>query len=90
MSCGVFTNAAGQITIVHDKVITDPLRWLEFDTTGDSFTLVYENGETQPLGITLSPPARANLLKAQDVDIVCIADKERITRRTLTLIIRDY
>lgn len=76
--------------IVHDHVIDAPLQWVEFDQSQDQFSLVYDDGTTQSLGIDLNKKTKANLIKAEHIELACIADKEKVIIRTYPLIIRDY
>lgn len=91
MRCGIFSNAKGNITIVHDKPIEqDAVQWLEYDTTDRSFSLIYQDGEIQKLGIKLDEKMHTNLFKAKNVLIAYIANKKIISKQTLTIIVKQY
>lgn len=89
MRCGMFTNAEGEILIVHDQEITSPIQWIEYDEVDDSFSLIHENGHIQPLGLQLNQKMKANLLHASEVTLAHLADKKIKSSQTVVFLVKS-
>lgn len=90
MRCGVFSNAGGQILIVHDQEIGGAVQWLEFDQPSGQIFMVFDDGEIRDLGIRLDNKMRANLAKGTTVNLAQIIDREVRSVCAVALVVRAY
>lgn len=90
MRCGIFTNAAGDVMIVHDKETKAPVDWLEYNAIDNKISLIYENGTMQDLGIEISSQMQANLSNGIEVTLTHLADEQVQSVQTVSLVIQEY
>ncbi len=88
--CGIFTNANGQILIIHSDELESSIQWLEYDKADNTLFVIHENGGTQDLGLAIDPKAQSNILQAAEVTMAHFANKKIQSSQTITLIIREY
>ena len=89
MRCGMFTTNSGEIVIVHDKEITAPLLWIEYDTSEDTFALIYEDGRSQALGWDIPANIKTDLTHGSEVTLAHLKDKQIVATQTLTFICKN-
>ena len=70
MRCGIFTNASGKIVIIHDKQIKINLSWIEYDENLKQTFLVYDNGNTQELGIVIPDSMLKSLSSGRSISLL--------------------
>lgn len=90
MKCGMFTNADGQVLLVHDKPVSSDIQWVEYNTDEKKFTLIHEDGSTQDLGIDLNEKSCANLLSGMEVRLAYISNHKIQDVQTVSIVIQDY
>ncbi len=89
MRCCLLTNPQGQVLIAHDQPI-GAVEWIEFNPNDNSFTLVFDGGSMQPLGLDLNLQMKQNLSHGQEVALVYMVEQDiRSTQKTM-FIIQDY
>lgn len=89
MSCGVFSNAKGNILIIHNQNLHSAVEWIEFHAQENTFSLILENGKIQDLGLRIDEKMRNNLLRAQEVALAKIANNEIQGAQWVTLIVQN-
>ena len=89
MRCGMFTNAKGEVLIVHDQEIASPIQWIEYDEADDSFSLIHENGHIQPLGLKLDHKMKENLLHGSEVTLARLVDKKIKSSQTVLFLFKS-
>lgn len=90
MRCGIFTNAKGEVLIVHDEEIKGSIDYVHYDLSDLSFSLVFEDGRTQNLGIELDGKIRQNLLQGSEVTIAFLDGKTIKRAQHVLFLIREY
>ena len=88
MRCGIFSNAKGQIMIIHDQELVSPIQWIEYYEAEDSFSLIHEDGHIQPLGLQLDQKMKANLKHGTEVTLACLFDKKIRSSQTVVFLIK--
>ena len=89
MRCGMFTNAKGEILIVHDKEIASPIQWIEYYEADDIFSLIHENGHIQPLGLKLDHKMKENLLHGSKVTLAHLVDNKIKFSQTVVFLFKS-
>lgn len=90
MRCGLFTNAKGEILIIHDQEIGSPVQWIEYHKKDNQMFLIHENGVSQDLGILIDPKMQGNLLHGMNVVLSYLKDKKIVSSQKVSLLIQDY
>ncbi len=90
MRCGIFSNAGGDILIVHDQEINNELDYVEYDLSDDSFHLIFTDGRMQSLGIEFDPRMKSNLQQGKEVTLSHLKDKQIIASRKTAFIVRNF
>jgi hypothetical protein len=90
MRCGMFTNKEGQILIVHDKDLTSPIQWAEYDRADNKLSLIHEDGTVQELGLEIDTKMQRNLLQGKEVKITKKENKKIRSSMKAPIIIKDY
>ncbi|MFK7839162.1 MAG: hypothetical protein AB8B83_02430 [Bdellovibrionales bacterium] len=88
MRCCMFTNANGDIMIVHETPLLSEIQWVEFYPETGAFNLVHEEGRIQALGIELADNAVSNISKGQEVTLVHFESKAVAATQKATLLIQ--
>jgi len=89
MRCGILTKPDGDITIIHDQPLSGGIEWVEYDEGEDAFSLIYERGRIQPLGLSMDKKAKNNLMNAQNVILVHIEDKQTMSSQKVHFIYKE-
>lgn len=89
MKCGIFTNSAGEVLIVHDQSITDTIEWIEYDKTEDTFNIILDDGTLIPLGIALDQKMKGNISNGVEVKLAHIQNSQILSSQSVMLLIRD-
>ncbi|MGC3940948.1 hypothetical protein ACOTTU_24375 [Roseobacter sp. EG26] len=74
MRCGVFSNGRGEVLIVHDESIGS-LLWVEINFDEKTVVLIFEDGQSQNLGLELDPRTISNLRACSEVVVAHLSDK---------------
>jgi hypothetical protein len=88
MRCGIFTNAKGEILIVHDHELSGYLGWVEYDEADSRLYLVRETGSIQPLGLDIDKAVQKNLRKANTITLAHLSNQTIISTQQVVLIFR--
>jgi len=86
MRCAILTNPKGEVTILHDQSLSGDIEWIEYDEVEDTFSLIYEQGRIQPLGLSIEAKMKENLIKAQSVTLLHIKDKQAMSSQDVSFI----
>ena len=89
MSCGVFSNAKGNILIIHNQDLHSPVEWIEFHVHENTFSLILENGRIQDLGLRIDDKMRNNILRSQEVALAKIENNEIHDTQKVTFIVQN-
>lgn len=89
MRCGVLTNAKGEILILHDMPLSDPVDYIEYDKQDKTCALIFEDGKVQSIGIDMDEKMEADLSHGIKVTIGYFSDKKIQSAQTVTFLIRD-
>ena len=90
MRCGVFTNAQGQVFVVHDRNIPAPVDWAEYDESERKLFLILNDGVTQDLGVTINQKMHNNLMEGEEITLAKIVKGTFSAVQTVSLIVKDY
>ena len=90
MRCGIFTNAKGEILIIHDKDMPSDVEWIEYNTIEDQFSLIHHDGQTQDLGIKFDTKIKQNLLHGTEVTLALMLDKKIVSSHKAVFVIKEY
>lgn len=90
MRCGIFTNASGDVMIVHDRPLISDVNWVEFDDGDNSVSIIYEHGEIQPLGISFDKKMVENLKKAGCIELMYFSAGQVIGKISVSFIVKNY
>lgn len=88
--CGMFTNAQGDVLIIHDKPVDSQIQWIEYDPVQKKLSLILENGLPQDLGLKFDEKTSGNLLNSRDVQISNIIDGKIQNTQTVGIVIQNY
>lgn len=88
MRCGIFTNAQGEILIIHDRKITSTVDYIEYDPQEKSFSLIYDDGKMQELGVEFNEKIKDNLLHGSEVTLARMKNKKIISSQKILFLIR--
>lgn len=90
MRCCMFSNAKGDIMIVHEDPLDGGIEWVEFHVKTGAMNLVHEGGRIQPLGVALDDDATKNLSNGQQVTLVHFdANKVLTSHQTKVMIVHE-
>jgi hypothetical protein len=90
MRCGIFTNAKGEILIIHDQEIKGSVQWIEYHKDNNQIFLIHENGTSQSLGLPVDNKMQGNMLHGIEVTLAYLKDKKVISSQKVSLVIQDY
>ena len=90
MRCGIFTNANGEILIIHDQEINKPVQWVEYHKKDNQMLIIHEDGQSQDLGLKIDKKMQDNLLHGMEVNFSYLKDKEVKSVQKVVLVIQDY
>ena len=90
MRCGILSNAHGDVVILYDKEIKSDVQWIEYNTSEFSFSLVYEDGSLQDLGLKFDNKMQNNIQQAKEVTLIHIIDGKKHKEQKINLIIQTY
>ena len=88
-SCA-FTNAEGQVVIVHDQPLYQTVSWVEFNADEDLFYIVFEDGMMQNLGFDIDQKMKSNMLSSTEVQLSLLQNKKFIQTDTVPIVINTY
>ena len=89
MRCGMFTNDKGEVLIVHEEPLGGTVDWVEFDAQEQTFTLAFEDGRIQLLGLEVEPKAQRNLKLARRISLLHFRDKTIHAAKTVNFLYKD-
>ena len=90
MRCGIFTNAGGEILIIHDQKIEGVIDYIQYDLREPSFSLIFDDGKIQNLGIDFDEIIKSNLLHGSEVTLAYMDAKTiQSSQKVLFLINKD-
>ena len=89
MRCGMFTNAQGNLLIVHDRAFQAVVEWLEYDRVENKLFLVYAEGQIQALHFDIDHKMAGNLALGTEVMLIQLSNKVIQSSKTVMVIIRD-
>jgi len=87
MRCGLFTNEQGDILLVHYEELAGVVDYIQYDPSKLKFSLIFENGQMQELGLTMQDRIDANLRNGADVTIARMKDKKIIATQKVVFLI---
>lgn len=87
MRCGLFTNAKGEILLVHYEDLPGDIDYMQYDPASLSFYLIYENGQMQKLGLTMQDRIDSNLVNGTEVTLARIEDKKIVSAQKIIFLI---
>lgn len=90
MRCGIFTNAEGDVMIVHDKEFKEPIQWIEYNQGDNQMFLIYESGAMQDFGVQIDNEMQEHLLHGVKVSVVHLKDKKIQSTQNVVLLIQQY
>jgi hypothetical protein len=90
MRSGALTNTQGAVAIFHEEPLHNSVDWIEYDKQLDQFTLVYEGGITQDLGMTIDTDTQRNIMEAMTVLLVHMKNKETLSEQKVSIVNKDY
>ncbi len=90
MRCTLLTNVHGDIIVAHDTPLRENVEWVEFNENDLTFTIIYEDGLSQALGIKIRPKIVQNIAKGKKVQFAMIVDKKITKVQKANIIIQDY
>lgn len=88
MRCGILTNSRGDILILHDMPLSDPVDYIEYDPQDEKFTLIFEDGKTQDIGIDIDEKMAIDLSHGLQVTLGYFSEKKIQSAQTVTFLIR--
>ncbi len=90
MSCGIMSNASGQVIIFHSQPIEEEISWIEYDQSSNSFSMVYVDGVTQNLGFEINAKTSMNLMNSGQVVLAYLREKQIVNVQEVIIIPKDY
>lgn len=87
MDCGLFTNAKGEILLVHYNNLPDEIDYMQYDPAYLTFSLIYENGQMQKLGLTMEDRINSNLVNGTEVTLARMKDKKFVSAQKVIFLI---
>lgn len=88
MRCGLFTNEKSDILLVHYDALPATVEYMQYDPAIQKFTLVYETGQIQELGLTMQDRIDANLRNGAEVILARMKDKKLTATQKVTFLIQ--
>lgn len=89
MRCGIFTNAKGEVLIIHDQPLKSDIQWIEYAPKEQSFCIIHEDGHIQNLGVPFDKKIKNHLLSGQEVSLAHMVEQKIISTQTVPLIIQE-
>ncbi len=89
MRCGMFVNDKGDIVLIHDKNIPDNVLWLEYDQPLGEFSIVHDNGMTQPVGFPLDSNIVKQLSHGDTIKLCHLINKKIVSQKKVTFIYKE-
>lgn len=89
MRCGILTNSNGDILILHDMPLNGFVDYIEYDQQEDTFTLIFEDGKMQNIGIDFDRKMASDLSHGLQVTLGYFLDKKIESSQTVTFLVRD-
>lgn len=90
MRCTLLTNDHGDVIVLHDQPLKSEVQWVEFNEEELSFTIVYEDGNIQPLGIQIALKFGKHISKSTKVQFALVKDKKTVAVQKVSIVIQDY
>lgn len=87
MRCGIFTNAKGEVLIVHDREMKQSIQWIEYHVDNNRIFLIHENGASQDLGFQIDKKAKSHILKSTQVVLAYLKHKKVVSSVTVSLVV---
>lgn len=87
MDCGLFTNEKNDILLVHYEELPDVVDYMQYDPSILKFSLIYENGQIQELGLTMQDRIDANLRNGAEVTLARMKDKKIASTQKVVFLI---
>ncbi|MEM8833846.1 MAG: hypothetical protein AAGB32_04820 [Pseudomonadota bacterium] len=88
MRCGLFTNDKADILLVHYEELAGDVDYIQYDPAVQKFSLIFENGQMQELGLTMQDRIDANLRNGADVTIARMKDKKFVSTQKVVFLIQ--
>ena len=89
MRCGVFVTEDSRVLIVHDRVLESEVQWVECDPEAGAFSLIYEDGRAQELGISMSPDMQGYLAYTTEIILSQLQDNQLKNSQKVSFIYKD-
>lgn len=89
MRCAILTNSKGEILIIHDKNLDGVVDYIEYDPTEQSFSLIFDDGRMQDLGLEFDEKIKKNLLHGAEVNLVYMESKVIQSSQKTVFLIRE-
>lgn len=90
MRCGIFTNASGEILVVHDHALPAAVDYIEYDSDSDQCCLVYNDGRMQNLGVSLNQKVRNHIQHGSEVTLAYLENKKIKSTVKVVFLIRSF
>jgi len=90
MRCGLFTGSKGDILLAHYEPLQYKVDYIEYDVTTNKFSLVYETGVIQHLGLEMDDAVNNNLLNGIEVTLAYMKDQKFISTQKVVFIIQMH
>ncbi|MAI60843.1 MAG: hypothetical protein CMH29_00245 [Micavibrio sp.] len=88
--CCIFSNAKGDVVLLHEGPTQAPVQWIEYVASTKGFNLVIDKGTVQSLGTEINEQMHNNLLKCKKVILICIENKEPVSKHDVAMVLKDY
>ena len=74
MKVDLMVNSRGSVWILHEKPLSDIVRWAEYDFGAGTITLAMQTGKIQPLGVKVPKTMAGPLRDATHVSVMLMQD----------------
>lgn len=89
MRCGILSNAAGQMMLMHEGDIPDGLDYLEYNETDNTLSLIYKGGASQNTGLSITEDMAFNLFEGKEVLLAKMTDKKFTAFRKIPFVFSE-
>lgn len=88
--CCTFSNPNGDVLILHEGELQSEIQWIEYDVSTNDFNLIHEEGSIQNLGTDINSQMTENLLKCEQVILICVIDQKPVSEQIVPMVVKRY
>jgi len=89
MRCGLFTNAKNEILLIYYGDLLETVDYIQYNPASQTFSIIYENGQIQILGLTMQDRINANLINGTEVTMARMQNEKLVSSQRVIFLIES-